>query len=490
MELKGGSMKKKASSTGFRMNALFALSILLLIAVFILLNVVALVMSNRFPLSIDLTANAAYNIGEETKSVLAHIVRPVSIDILASEQIFAGDSYLVQTGKILEQYERYSPRVTVQYIDYAADPSYAASRPDLKLSEGDLIVSSGDRVKQLPLSSLFNYTYTASGALTIESSRAEEAITSAIMSVLSGEDVYCGLLTGSGGQEAEAFTTLLVNNRYVLKNAVLATDDLSDFDVLLLFAPQNDLSADDVRKLDAFLYNGGNYGKTLFYTASVTQAPLPVLESFLTEWGVAIGEGSVFETTPERTYQHQPYYAVADFAETHYRDMLVDTDAPILMPLARPLETLFTVRDHQQTETMLAFGETAGVRPPDAPEDFVAKDAVTWGPFPALVLASRRFYEDGILARQSSIIVSSSHHMLESAALHNTSLSNSAYLLNVMNELTGREEGPAITSKSLAGKTLGATSSQVTRLGVILGGIVPLAILLTGIGVWLYRRYQ
>jgi len=170
--------------------------------------------------------------------------------------------------------------------------------------------------------------------------------------------------------------------------------------------------------------------------------------------------------------------------------MLVDPNAPMLMPLARPLETIFTVRDHQFTETLLTFGETAAVRPPNASDEFTADDATERGPFPALVLASRRFYEDGLLARQSSIVVSSSHHMLEPIALHNTSLSNSAYLLNMMNDLAGREEGPAITPKSLAGKTLGATSSQVTRLGVVLGGIIPLAILLTGIGVWLYRRYQ
>ncbi|HPY63974.1 MAG TPA: Gldg family protein [Bacillota bacterium] len=483
-------MKKTTNTTGRRMNALFALSITLLVVVFILLNAVALVLSNRFPLSLDLTANAAYNIGEETKTMLDHLVRPVTIDILAPEQMFSGDAYLVQTKKILKQYERHSSRVTVHYIDYAADPSYAATRPDLKLSEGDLIISSGDRVKQIPLSSLFNYTPTASGSIVIESSRAEETITSAIMNVLSGDDVRCGVLVGNGGPEAEAFTTLLVNNHYVLQNAVPATDDLSDFDALFLFAPQNDLSADDIRALDAFLYNDGNYGKTLFYTASVTQASLPMIESFLAEWGVTVGEGSVFETTPERTYQRQPFYAIADFAETHYRDMLVDPNAPMLMPLARPLKTIFTVRDHQFTETLLTFGETAAVRPPNASDDFTADDATERGPFPALVLASRRFYKDGLLARQSSIVVSSSHHMLEPIALHNTSLSNSAYLLNMMNDLTGREEGPAITPKSLAGKTLGATSSQVTRLGVVLGGIIPLAILLTGIGVWLYRRYQ
>ena len=74
--------------------------------------------------------------------------------------------------------------------------------------------------------------------------------------------------------------------------------------------------------------------------------------------------------------------------------------------------------------------------------------------------------------------------------MQNSSLSNSTYVLNLMNSLTDRGEMLAIAPKSLAGKTLGITSRQVTTLGVVLGGILPLLILLTGIGVWLYRRYK
>ena len=59
-----------------------------------------------------------------------------------------------------------------------------------------------------------------------------------------------------------------------------------------------------------------------------------------------------------------------------------------------------------------------------------------------------------------------------------------------MGDLTEKEASIVIAPKSLAGKTLGITTAQVTKLGVVLGGILPLAILLAGIGVWLYRRYK
>lgn len=479
-------MKKLAK----KMNALFALIIVLLVVAVLLLNAVALVLSNRYTLSTDLTSNSAYEIGDETKAVLDVLTQDVTIDVLATEDAFAGDPYLVQVKYILDRYSQYSSRVTLRYIDYASDPSYAASHSDLTLSEGDVIVSADDRVKQISLTSMFNYVYTSSGSLAVESSRAEEAVTGAILNVLSGEDICIGVLTGNGEQDMSSFTALLVNNNYVLKSVVLATDDLTDYDALLLLAPQTDLSGDDVRKLETYLYNGGEYGKTLFYAASVSQTALPNLETFLAEWGVSVGDGSVFETKADRTYQYQPFYPIADYESKTYQNMLIDSSTPMLMPLSRPLEVLFTSRDGQYTEVLLSFGESAGVRPSDAGDSFSADDAEQWGPMPAMVLASRKVYENGAVARQSNIIVSGSVSMLEELCLQNTSLANSTYMVNLFNHLTDKEETVVIAPKSLAGKTLGITTAQVSRLGVVLVFVLPLGIMLTGIVVWLYRRYK
>lgn len=488
--MKNGHRTDRRSKLSLKMNIVFALLIALLVLGVFLLNAIALLLSNRYPLSIDLTANAAYEIGEETRALLDGLQQDVQIDVLASENSFGGDAYLVQAKRILDRYAQASPRVHISYIDYASDPSYASQHADLTLNEGDILVSSGEKRKQLALSSLFNYAYTASGSISVESSRAEEAVTAAILNLISGKDVLVGVLTGHGEQEAKHFTALLVNNNYALESAVPATDDLARFDALLLLAPQIDFSEDDVRKLEAFLYNGGAYGKTLFYTASVSQATLPKLETLLGEWGVYIDGGAVFETESERTYQYQPFYPVADYAEEAYRDMLIDASAPMLMPLARPMRTLFSMRDGQYVEELLAFAESAGVRPADAGEDFAPKEAETWGPFPAMALLSRQVMEDGAVARRSNIVASASTAMLDELCLQNASLANSDYLLNLINDLCERGETVNIAPKSLSGKTLGVNTRQVTTLGALLGGVLPLTILLIGVGVFLYRRYK
>jgi len=464
---------------------------LLVVGVF-LINVVALQLGRRYDLSLDLTANAAYEAGEETQALLRSLTKDIEIYVLATEDGFTGSSYLIQARRMLEQYPRLSPRVRLTYVDYVFDPTFASRYPDLTLSQGDVLVVCGDRVKQLKLAELFHYAYTQSGTLTIVASRAEEALTSAILYVISEDRVRVAVLKGNGVAEMPAFTRLLVENNYELSEVNLAVGELDDsYALALLLAPQQDLSEDALKKLDAFLYNDGAYGKTLFYTADVTRDALPNLEAFLKEWGLVVGSGAVFETTPARTYQYQPYYPVAEYAEETFRDKLLDPSMPVLMPLARPLTVLFQAQDTRFNEVLLQFSETSGVRPASAVEGFSVEQAERWGPMPALVLASKRIYGvSGVTQFRSNLVVSASTAMLDAFSIQNTSLANSEYLLNLLNTLCERQDVVTIRPKSLAGATLAIPTSQVSALGIILAGVLPLLILATGIAIWLVRRYQ
>lgn len=472
--------------------ALFALLLALLVAATFLLNLVVLQLDDRYGLTLDLTANAAFQPGAETRALLAGLDQDVAIYVLAAPDAFGGSPYLVQAQRMIAQYPRLSPRVSLTYVDYVLDPTFASRYPDLTLSQGDVLVTCGDRVKQIGLGELFNYTYTDTGQLAIVSSRAEEALTSAILYVTSERDVHVAVLTGYDVAEMPAFTDLLTANNYVVTPVNLTTEPLDDrYDLAVLLAPRIDLSPEALKKLDDFLYNQGAYGKTLFYTTDVAQPDLPNLDAFLKEWGLVVGDGAVFETTAERTFQYQPYYPTAAYVDEARRDELLDPSAPMLLPLARPLEVLFSMRDNRYTEVLLQFSETAGVRPPDATDDFVAADAERWGPLPALVLASTRIYGNtGVTQFRSNLVVSASTAMLDASALQSTALANSPYLLNLINSLCERTDAVNIAPKSLAGNALAISTAEMNTLGIVLVGVVPLGILLAGIAVWLSRRYQ
>jgi ABC-type uncharacterized transport system involved in gliding motility auxiliary subunit len=492
MELtEGGILMMKNKHASRVRNLLFLALIVLLIAGTFLLNMVCYQLSGRYPLSLDLTANAAFKIGDETITLLESLNKDVEIDVLATQDSFGGSTYLLQVKRILEQYPKYSGRVTVNYVDYVSDPTFASKYPDLTLEQGNILISSGEKLRQLKLSDLFNYTYTQSGNMAIESSRAEEALTSAVINVISEDSVKIAVLNGNGAVEKPAFIKLLADNNFDVEQVNLTTDELDDYEFALLFAPQTDLSEDALKKLDDFLYNKGEYGKTLFYSADVTQKPLAGLEAFLAEWGVGVGDGAVFETEASRTYQYQPYYPIADYSDTTYKDMLIDSSTPVLMPLSRQLSVIFEFKDTNYTETLLSFGASAGVRPSDAQDDFSPADAEVWGPLPALVMASKRITgTDGTVKYRSNVIVSASSAMLDPSAIQNTAIANGEYLLNIFKSLSDRTDFVNIQPKSLAGNTLSVSTSEASLIGILLAGVLPLAILAAGIVIWLSRRYK
>ncbi|MCJ7548971.1 MAG: hypothetical protein MUQ30_04745, partial [Anaerolineae bacterium] len=142
-------------------------------------------------------------------------------------------------------------------------------------------------------------------------------------------------------------------------------------------------------------------------------------------------------------------------------------------------------------EVLLQFAETSGVRPSEAIDSFSVEQAERWGPMPALVLATKRIYgTTGMTQFRSNLVVSASTAMLDSFSIQNTSLSNSEYLLNLFNTLCERTDVVNIQPKSLAGNTLSITTAQISTLGILLAGVLPFAILATGIVIWLVRRYQ
>ena len=481
-------MKKLTHS--LKVNILFAVIIASLFGAVLLTNAIMLRLSERYNLHFDLTAGALYEVGSESKAFLASLEDPVQIYVLSDEGGFSGDRYLIQAKRIIDQYPHFSDNISLEYIDYASNPTFAVNFPEFPLSHGDLIIQSGDRVRHLPGVNLFYFTATQDGNVSIMSSRAEEALTSAIMSVVSDENINIALLTGNGTSGGSLFASLLADNNYEVQTVGLTASSFDEYDALLLFSPTIDLSESVIRNLEAFLYNDGQYGKLLLYTAGATQGNLPNLEVFLSEWGIGLSDGAIFEMSPDRTYQFQPFYPTVLYESGKYTDMLRDPTMPFLMPLAKPMEVLFTSRDGYYIETLLYFSETSGVRPSDAGEDFVAENTTRFGPMPALVTSGFFARTQDETELSSTIIISSSTAMLDGIALQNTSLNNAEFLLNLFGEILGRENTVNIQPKSLAGRTLGITSAEASTLGIFLVGIIPLVILLAGIVLWLIRRYK
>lgn len=460
--------------------------------VLIALNAAATLAARRFSfLRPDLTKSGIFRPDPAVLQSLRELEKDITVFVLAREETFTETSvYNAQANEIIREFERSAPAVSVVYVDYVRDPSFASRYPDLVMKHGDLVVRCGEKYTLVKTEELFNYAPGASGALSIVSSRAEEAIYTAIRGVSSGRPVRVEIVSGHGEYTMTDFFALLEKNNYELSTLNLATSDPGPgTDLLLLIAPKSDLSEAELDKIDRFLIAGGEYGKTLLYSADPGQGPLPALGAFLREWGAAVEDGAVFETDEKRVYNYHPFYAVADYAEEAYAGPLVETGKPMLMPVARPLRAVFEYRGNYSARSLLTFAASTGVRPSSAAADFTAAGALVRGPLPAMLLCawSLRDRESGKIAASSHLVVSGSTAMMDGFAVNDPSFANAEYLVKLLNKLSAREEPLAFRPRTLAGGSLNLSKNAVNTLGAFLIFVVPLLILAAGLVIWIRR---
>ena len=92
------------------------------------------------------------------------------------------------------------------------------------------------------------YDYDTTGS-SITASRVEQKVTGALMSVTSQEKTRIMVLDGYQDTEPSSLTTLLEGNQYEIIRRSLLTEELDDnASAAILFAPQNDLEEDSIRK--------------------------------------------------------------------------------------------------------------------------------------------------------------------------------------------------------------------------------------------------
>lgn len=461
----------------------------------VLVNGVFYLLAQRFPFfAVDLTRDSLFELSPNTVDFLGTLDKDVTLYVLAKEETFADtSSYNAQANQVFRQFERNGSRVSLVYVDYVREPGFAAAYPEFIMKHGDILVVCGntDRRVHVKTEELFNYTGREDN-LSIASSRAEEAVYTAILSVTSDRPLRAALLSGHGEYTMDAFSGILKKNNFELGSVSLVSGPIDPaMDMLIVIAPKDDFSEAELSLLDEFLINGGDYGKTLFYCADAEQPPLENLAVFLREWGISVEDGSVFETDERRVYNYQPFYAIADYAEEEFSSLL-RTLKPMLVPVSRPLAAIFDYNNNYSVSVLLEFAASAGVRPVDAPPDFGADDALVRGPIPALILSKYSIMNraTGNADAVSSVLVSGSTAMLDSFAVENPGFSNTEYLVKLLSSLSGRSDIVPLEPKSFTGAALNLPRFTVNIAGLVFIVLIPLIILAAGIVVWIKRKHS
>ena len=460
-----------------------ALSVCFVAAV-VLVNVIASLLVERFPISVDLTANKIFELSQESIDYVQGLEQDIDVYVLATEEDFSGSNqYYNQANTVINKYAQYSDHIQICYIDIYQDVDFAAQFPDESLTYGEIILQCGDRHQVLTAYDLFDVDEQYG---TIQSSTTEQAMTSAIMNLTDSNPISVVFLTGFGDNnrtDSANLQSILSNNGYLVSEINFLSEDIpEDADAVVLCSPTSDLTEELTDTLAQWLENEGKFGRTMLYFADGSQPSLPMLESLLAEWGIGVESGYLIETDASHVYSSYTYL-LSQYEDNNYVD---SSDRPLLLPNAKALSVLWDVDSNRYTHVLLSTYDSAVVVPEDAAEDWQPAEEDMQS-YPLAVLGQRLTYES-TTALNSYLAAFGSMDMTNTAFTSMSALNNGEYVVQLLNSLTGKEEGVTIVGKQLGTETLGINENQANIIGGFFQFGLPVIVVIIGVTVWVRRR--
>ncbi|CAN5446305.1 hypothetical protein BH23VER1_BH23VER1_08180 [soil metagenome] len=445
----------------------------------------------------DLTRNRDYSISSATYNFLDHLKKDANITIA-----FSPTSDIFQDIRILaEEFVRHGDgHINLEIIDPARDPDRAENlknRYGYSLSPNVVIVDVEGRTKLLSESDLAHYAEGRQGGMRLVEFRGEEALTSALLSVVEESRRQLYVLAGKGiprqapdGTDATYVLAELANKQ----NFALDRLDLADVatippatEGIILLGPRFDLTLREIRLLED--YWEGPRG-TLLVLLDPT-ASTPLLDAFLAERGIRPNPDRVLyaESTPagpEKIFRVQSSF--------------VPSGSPIVEDLLG-----VTTEFRQQTCSLTLSENPEALRKRNIEVlPLLEASARFWGetnfrqalpsfgpgdtppPVTVAAVAERGSVADARIRLDSSrLVVVGNAHLLDPDTLYPASYD---FVTSSINWLIDREELVGIAPKLKSRFSLLITEDQRGRIFWIVGIILPASVIFLGMFVWSARR--
>ena len=425
----------------------------------------------------DISASKLYSVTSNTKSVVNSLTEDVTI-----YWIVQADQEDAVIEKLLERYESLSEHISVEKRNPDVYPTFAEEYidEDDTVYNNSLVVECGERSRYIPYTDIYvseadmySYYYTTSFD-------GEGAITSAIDYVTNPDQPSAYTLSGHGESDLPSTfaDSLEKENISVEELSLLNTDEIpEDADVLIIYAPQSDISEDEAEMLSDYVAGGG---RLLVMAGPVEDAELTNLYSILKPYGVTPAEGVAVEGDRAHYAMTSPAALMPDMASSEITDALIEEGYYIIMPVAAGLELGTNTTDAEVTSLLTtsdsAYSKLAGYDM----TSYEKEEGDIDGPFSLGVSVE---YENGggIVWFSSSAYLSDLYNAYSSGA-------NNDLTMNAVSSLIGESEAMSIRSKSLNYNYLTISDSTAGLLKFVMIGLIPLAFLGAGIAVVIRRR--
>ena len=259
------------------------LSLIIILAILVGLYIISI----NFPIRFDLTQNKSYTVSQQTMDVLSRIDSPLSIVVLRSPSTDPTSADW-RSDLLLDQYQRLSKHITVEYINPIEKPS-AKSKYQMT-QVGEIIFSYGQS-KQVRV---YRKDLTAQSKVTAEPLFVgEEKFTQAIYTLLEQESYVVYFTVGHGerqlqdrgGEGLSYVKTYLENENYKVRDLNIILENIpTDASLIVIASPVETFSDFEIEKLDNYVKTGGKL--LVLYDSFMDRSNFNSnLDIFLSDWG-------------------------------------------------------------------------------------------------------------------------------------------------------------------------------------------------------------
>lgn len=470
-------IKRSLGAKNVKYGGYATLLAILLIGMLVTVNLLA----DQIPFKVDLSRNKIYSLSKETYQILDDLKQDLTIYAL-----YKSGQENTDIIDILRKYSDHTKKIKLQYIDADKNPGFVKRylKGNESLNFGSLIIASEQQFKVIPAHDLFNFDYSDPYQPNITSLAVEQRITGAIMFLSTGKAPKIYALEGHGEPSLPLeLTKQLEMENYEIKPVNLYTNPLPpDMDILLVTSPQQDLTNVEINKIRGFL---ANEGRALFLMDLQKNVPSN-LQNLLQSYGLALQQIMIIEDDNTRFIQNNPLWIQPEMSEHQILKPLVSDKMPVIIPYARGIQILDTKKNSLIIEPLLATSTSAWGKTDLEDTSFEKSPKDLQGPFNIAVAVTDQLTEDK--SKQAKLIVIG-NSIFTSSEIINSIPGNANFLMNSFSWLQDQNVNLGIKPKSLLTMRLNINSFQTLLFSGLVVIIIPLAILGSGLVIWMRRRH-
>lgn len=459
---------------------------------------------------LDASGEDCYRTGAQTAELLSALEEDITLYYTVDGGVQNADERFLE---FLRSYARANRRITVKVTD-STDETFLVEHGLLSLESGSVLVESAKRsrvVYHSDLTFLYNSyiglqlttaEYYAAISALVQGSNSdsqlyevgsllyqyadytetyfcgEERIDSALLFVTADKVPVMYILDDADASLPDSeLQNELYERLYEMRLHSLADGDVpQDCDVLLLHAPQKDLTEEEAKRLRTYLQNGG---KLLLTTLCGTS--YPVLETVLADYGLSFYEKENMVCEGKKSYlytddnsKQYPYYFEAHIAPLEETAGLTDSFLALYAHAIRVTET-----EGVQVTPWLYTSESGYLvhRTEESDEDESISESGT--------------YVFGAVAQkgESTVVWLGAGYSLTDTVNTIAEGGNYNYIRALLNRMSNSAHTPlSVEAKRMSDTMLYPATTDALIWGVLLILLAPLAVLLIGFSVRAVRK--